>query len=201
MGTTLARLRRRLSGTSTIEPAQSVAELAALLRAGLPPTQAWQHVASGARDGRGWEAVLGAAAGAAAVGADVAAAIRRAAVGCADQFEVTAGLGLAAAWEVADRTGAPTADVLRRLAESMRSEADARGARGAAMAGPQATSRVLTWLPLGGLAIGQLIGADPIAVLVGTGVGRVCLVMGAGLTAAGAVWTRRLVRSATVGRT
>ncbi|HEX5533874.1 MAG TPA: type II secretion system F family protein [Actinomycetales bacterium] len=193
-------LRRRVSRTSTVEPAQSVAELAALLKAGLPPTQAWQHVASGAQPGRGWDGVITAAAGVASVGGDVAAAIRHATDGCSDQFEVTAGLGLAAAWQVADRTGAPTADVLHRLADSMRSEADARGARGAAMAGPQATSRVLTWLPLGGLAIGQLIGADPVAVLLGTGVGRVCLVLGACLAAAGAVWTRRLVRSATAGQ-
>ncbi len=199
-GSTVRWLRRRAGGASTVEPAQSVAELAALLKAGLPARQAWQHVASGAHPGRGWDDVLIAAAGVASIGGDVAEAIRRAAGGCSDRFEVTAGLGLAAAWQVADRTGAPTADVLHRLAESMRSQADARGARAAAMAGPQATSRVLTWLPLGGLAIGQLIGANPVAVLLGTGVGRVSLVVGAGLALAGAVWTRRLVRSATAGQ-
>ncbi|HEX5510692.1 MAG TPA: type II secretion system F family protein [Actinomycetales bacterium] len=194
------RLRRIRGASSTVEPAQSVAELAALLKAGLPPRQAWHHVASGTHRGRGWDELLLAAAGAAALGADVAAAIRRAADDCTDSCELTAGLGLAAAWQVADRTGAPTAEVLQRLAESMRSEADARGARGAAMAGPQATSRVLTWLPLGGLAIGQLIGAAPLAVLLGTGVGRVCLVVGGALAVAGSVWTRRLVRSATAGQ-
>jgi tight adherence protein B len=199
LGSAVGRLRRR-GGASAVEPAQSVAELAALLKAGLPPADAWRHVASGAQPGRGWDGVLVAAARTASVGGDVASAIRQAAAECPDRFEATACLGLAAAWQVADRTGAATADVLHRLAEGMRSEADARGARGAAMAGPQATSRVLTWLPLGGLAIGQLIGADPVAVLLGTGAGRVCLVVGGCLAATGTVWTRRLVRSATSGQ-
>ncbi|MFP5348124.1 MAG: type II secretion system F family protein [Actinomycetes bacterium] len=97
---------------------------------------------------------------------------------------------------MSERTGASAAAVLDRLAEALRAEAEARGARTTAMAGPRATARVLAWLPVLGLALGQLVGADPLNVLLGTSLGRICAVTGALLALASALWTRRLVKLA-----
>lgn len=176
------------------EPAETVGELAALLRAGLSPAQAWQLVPAGA--GGAWGRVLARAGEAAAHGGDVPAALRATARELRCGPERSAAHAVAAACRVAERTGAPAARVLERLAEALRSDADASGAREAAMAGPRATGRILTWLPVGGLAVGQLIGADPVQVLVSGPAGWACAGAGAALAAVGAWWTHRLVRAA-----
>jgi len=55
---------------------------------------------------------------------------------------------------------------------------------------------VLTALPGLGVALGQLLGADPIGVLRGGPLGQVLLVVGLGLVAAGRVWTDQILRRA-----
>lgn len=100
---------------------------------------------------------------------------------------------LAAAWQVADETGAPLADVLDRLTDGLRQEADVEAEIEASLAAPRATSRLLGGLPLAGIAMGELIGAHPLAVLVGTTPGRVCAVGGLLLGLAGQLWSRYLV--------
>jgi tight adherence protein B len=189
-----ARLRRR-QAASSVDAAQTVSELAALARAGVPASESWRHVARDCPPTEPWTLVLVAASSASAAG-DVPSALRRAAEGCRLPSEAAAARCLAAAWQVAERSGAPMARVLERLADGLRTDADARGARAAAMAGPRATARVLTLLPLAGLLIGQLIGASPVSVLVGTPWGRVCAMAGAVLGGLSAWWTRRLVRAA-----
>jgi tight adherence protein B len=42
------------------------------------------------------------------------------------------------------------------------------------------------------MVLGQLVGAHPLGVLTGTGVGQVLLVVGAALVSAGLEWSRRL---------
>lgn len=191
----LVRHRPLRSRVAPADTAQTVSELAALLRAGVPARQAWQHAAASAAGTGSWAALLEDAARAAATGGDVAARLRTgAARGSPDEQRAAA--ALAAAWRVAELTGAPTAGVLGRLADALRQDEDAEGSRAAALAGPRATARMLGWLPAAGLGVGQLIGAEPVAVLVGTPLGRVCAVAGAVLAAAGVVWTRRLVRAA-----
>ena len=178
------------------DPSRSIGELAALLRAGLPSGQAWSHVAAACAPETGWGRVMTEAAEAGRCGADVAAALRRAGLRCRSRPVRDAATSLAAAWQVAEQTGAPTASVLQRLAGSLRADADDRDARAGAMAGPRSTARVLTWLPVIGLGLGQLMGAEPLAVLVGTEVGRWSALAGAALAAVGAWWTRWLVRVA-----
>lgn len=56
---------------------------------------------------------------------------------------------------------------------------------GAQLAGPRATVRVLALLPLIGLGMGLLMGADPVGFLLGTPWGWACLVLAALLEAAG----------------
>ncbi|WP_299035960.1 type II secretion system F family protein [uncultured Pseudokineococcus sp.] len=179
--------------------AQDVSRLAVLLRAGLAPGGAWAHLveATGPGPGGAWSA----AAGAAATGEPVAPALRDAVERRGRPDDAQEALqAVAAAWEVCERTGAPTAQLLSRLAGALREEADARDAREAALAAPRATARVLLALPVLGLLLGHAVGADPLLVLVGTAPGRLAGLVGALLALAGWLWTRRLVRVATVPR-
>jgi tight adherence protein B len=92
--------------------------------------------------------------------------------------------------------GAPLADVLDGVATAIRADEEARRHRDAALAGPRATAAVLTWLPLAGIGLGLLTGSNAPATLLGTSAGRACLVVGAGLWAAGRWWMSRLLAHA-----
>jgi tight adherence protein B len=103
---------------------------------------------------------------------------------------------LVVALDVCDRTGAPAADVLDGLAAALRAEQAAAQEAEVALAAPRATVRVMTALPAMGLGMAALLGADVLHVLVGTTAGRVLLLLGSGLWAAGHWWIRRLVATA-----
>ncbi len=103
---------------------------------------------------------------------------------------------LAAAWAVALESGAPAAASLDRTAGTLRALADADRQVDLAIAGPIATARIVTWLPLLGLGLGWAMGSDPIGVIVGTVPGAVAGVAGVGAITAGVRWNRRLVAEA-----
>ena len=88
------------------------------------------------------------------------------------------------------------AEVLERFAAAVRADVAAAADREAALAGPRATAMVLSWLPLGGVGLGLLLGADPVGTLVGTVPGRTCLVTGPDVLAARPVVDGGLVRRA-----
>lgn len=100
---------------------------------------------------------------------------------------------VAAAWTLAEQVGAPLAELLERLGASLRQEADVEAQLQAALAGPRATVRLLSVLPLVGVALGELIGARPVQVLVGTPAGRLSGLAGLTLAVLAHLWTRRLV--------
>ncbi|KWV34677.1 hypothetical protein [Micromonospora rifamycinica] len=93
---------------------------------------------------------------------------------------------------LADRTGAPLAELLERVEADAR--ATDRGLAGAAAqaAGANATALLLAGLPLGGIALGYGIGVDPLAVLLHTPVGAGCALAAMGLQAGGLLWAERL---------
>jgi tight adherence protein B len=103
---------------------------------------------------------------------------------------------LAACFDIAEASGCPLADVLTRFAAQLEAEDDAEAARQTALAGPRATVRLLSWLPLLGLGLGMLLGVDPVRILLGTPYGIAALATGVSLTAAGRIWSARLVRAA-----
>lgn len=103
---------------------------------------------------------------------------------------------LAAAWAVALESGAPLAASLDRVAGSLRALADADRQVDLAVAGPVATARIVALLPVLGLAMGLLMGADPFGVLLGTIPGALAGVAGLALLVAGTRWNRRLVSAA-----
>ena len=102
--------------------------------------------------------------------------------------------GVAAAWRVGQGAGAGLAAALGSLADAAR-EADAvRAELRVGVAEPRATAVVLALLPLAGAALGWLLGADPLAWLLGTAPGRLVLLGGIALDLVGAAWAWRIVR-------
>ncbi|MFC3898957.1 type II secretion system F family protein [Lentzea rhizosphaerae] len=99
---------------------------------------------------------------------------------------------LARAWRVSAKHGVALADVL----DATRRDLDQRAAFArqvhARMAGPRASAAVLAGLPVFGVLLGELSGARPLHVLVGTTAGQVLLVLGAVFLAGGLWWTKRI---------
>lgn len=62
----------------------------------------------------------------------------------------------------------------------------------AGLAGARATGAVLAALPLLGIALGQAVGAAPVALLLGSTSGGLLLVVGTALVCAGLAWTGRI---------
>ncbi|MBB4687741.1 type II secretion system F family protein [Amycolatopsis jiangsuensis] len=100
--------------------------------------------------------------------------------------------GLAQAWNLARRHGLPIADTLEAYRRDAEAEAKFARRLHAKMAGPRMSATVLTVLPLGCLALGQVIGAGPLTVLTESLLGQSFLVAGAALLWAGTAWSRML---------
>ena len=186
-------------------------QLTGLLAAGRAPHQLWADAAALQCGGSGAEThgqlaapllpVLDAAAPAASLGLSPVPVFRAA----ADEPGAGRGSGLsleilwmelAACVSVSERSGAPLAGVLGRYADALEGSLDQQAARETVLAGPQATVRLLTWLPAGGLALGYLLGANPPAVLAGSPLGWSAAAAGVGLSLAGRMWSRALMRRA-----
>jgi tight adherence protein B len=151
------------------------------LRAGQPPSRALAWVA------RSWPD-LERASTTAELGGDVPSAMRAlAARPGAEPFA-----RIAAGWAVAERSGAGLADVLDRMARSLRDDEDVRREISASLGPTRATGRLLAVLPVFGLGLGYTMGADPLAVLVGSMLGAGCLAAGAALAVGGVFWVERL---------
>ncbi|MFC4148885.1 type II secretion system F family protein [Micromonospora mangrovi] len=97
-----------------------------------------------------------------------------------------------AAVHLADRTGAPLAELLERVEADARAADRGLAAAAAQAAGARATAWLLAALPLGGIGLGYAIGADPVTVLLHTPIGGGSAVVAIGLQVAGLVWAERL---------
>lgn len=97
-----------------------------------------------------------------------------------------------AAVRLADRTGAPLADLLERIEADARAADRGLGAAAAQAAGARATAWLLAALPLGGIGLGYAIGVDPVAVLLHTPVGGGSAVAAVALQIGGLLWAERL---------
>lgn len=206
----LAHLRARLRSTRRSgrgdEVSRVLVEVATRLRAGTSPAHAWAR--SLPEPTPGWAAPVLATAGLAGrvpgtVGPQrvivsrrrrLVERVRRARAG--PRAEDAAAAAAAAACRLARQTGAPLAEVIDVVVAGIAEAAEADELRRAALAGPRATARLLAWLPAGGVAMGMLLGADPLAVLLGGGVGSVCLVGGVALFVVGRRWVGGLVGAA-----
>ena len=180
----------RARSASVRTRAQTIAALdllAAELRAGILPRHAIEALADDAPS-------LRPAAAAAAHGGDVVAALRAASA----EPGASALADLAGAWQVAERAGAPLADVLDRVATAVRDDAEVDRDVQAEAAPARATGRLMAVLPVLGLSLGAGMGADPVHVLTGTVLGASCLAGGVLLACAGVAWVDRIVASVDV---
>ena len=193
LGTVLLRARRtrrreRARTEVTAGLAEGLAAFADELRAGHPPAAAAAAAGHDARSG--CRAALTLIEATARLGGDVPGALRNHA-----GTEPLAGphlVRLADAWSLADRHGIGLAGLAEAVAEDLRARSRFTGRLAAQLAGPRTTATVLAALPGIGLVLGELVGAHPLGVLTGTGVGQGLLVVGSVLVAAGLEWSARL---------
>jgi tight adherence protein B len=101
----------------------------------------------------------------------------------------------AGAFAVATTIGGGAADAIDGLASSLRHRLDASAEARALSAQSRLSAVVVGAAPIGYLAFSSLIDPGSVTALVGTGVGRVCLVLGLALEGLAALWIRRIVRS------
>ncbi|GIJ23421.1 hypothetical protein Vlu01_40450 [Micromonospora lutea] len=97
-----------------------------------------------------------------------------------------------AAVRLAERTGAPLADLVERIEADARSTDRGLAAVAAQASGARATAWLLAALPLGGIGLGYGIGVDPLQVLLHTPVGGGCAIAAVGLQVIGLLWAERL---------
>lgn len=175
-----SRVGRR-GPTGATDAATSVQTLAVLLQAGAVPVAAWRHLAE-------------------ADDPQARAVVDRLDRGVplleAIEAEGGAWIDLAAAWEIATTVGAPLAEVLRMIAETLRDSAAAADDVRIALAEPAGTARLLLWMPLAGVLLGFALGFDTIGVIFGNVLGAACVALGLLLVAAAHLWTTRLLRQA-----
>lgn len=169
---------------------QLVIEVAALLRAGASPADAWWRAGRVTADHRGVPEPDSLREQTRDVGRNRWSRRHPQGTGGAQVAAVVAGC------QVAAQVGAPLAPVLDTVARSLVAAQLAADERAAALAGPRTTARLLSWLPVAGLGLGFALGADPVGVLLGGGLGSLLLLGGVGLTAVGRRWTVSLVARA-----
>lgn len=150
--------------------------MAADLRAGLPPPPGAIPIPAGPRSGEDRSDRLGRS--------------RR-----HDSMDRIDNLVRAAAL-LAERTGAPLADLLDRIEADARATDRGLAAADAQAAGARATAWLLAVLPTGGIALGYAIGVDPLEVLLHTPVGAGCAVAALLLQLGGLFWSNRLSTTA-----
>ncbi|OMH34431.1 type II secretion system F family protein [Tersicoccus sp. Bi-70] len=212
--------RRRPATDDLDDQVRTLRQLSALLAAGRPLTAVWTDVLAGRaatsdRDvapNTAVDRMLQAAERAARWGHDPTEALRdvrwaapmsstgrqsRKGADRAVAGALAAGwVGLADCIDIARVTGAPLAGLLDRFAAAQADARDADAARAVALAGPAVTVRILRWLPAAGLALGILMGTDPLRVLATTPAGWVLTILAAGLMVLGHLWVRRLLIAA-----
>jgi tight adherence protein B len=103
---------------------------------------------------------------------------------------------LARAWLVSIDTGAPMSATLQEVATGLSADQDLRSVVSGELASPRATGKVMAVLPFCGVAMGYLLGGDPIGWLVADRFGWACLLGGLLLACAGVFWVEQLGRAA-----
>jgi tight adherence protein B len=185
-----AARRRKQAHVTRVADLAALRALAAELDSGLPPAEALRIAAGTAPAVDGLGRRLLDAAEAEVSGGDAAQVLSgRAAPG-------TSQAALAAAWSVCHRSGSSLAVPVKRIAEGAAAELRVEREAEAALASARASARLLAVLPLAGVALAQLSGTGAARVLLTSGLGQACLVIGTGLDLAGMAWLDRLADAA-----
>jgi tight adherence protein B len=177
-----ARLGRCAAESEALQGALDV--LCGELRVGAHPVAAFS-VAATEVDGV-VAASLRAVAARARLGADVAAGLHSVAMSSPQSAHWER---LAVCWQLAQDHGLAIATLMQTAQRDIVERARFSAKVDAGMAGARATAAVLACLPLLGVGLGQLIGAEPVAFLLSGGVGGWLLVIGVALACGGLLWS------------
>lgn len=173
-------VRSQADGTRTRSVAAAASlRAAALLRGGVPAAKVWR--------------VLGEEPGAPPELVRIASCLT---MGQSNERALASGDGqewrvLAAAWSIAQQSGAPIARTLERIAEALASLERVSDRRAVLLAGPRATIRLVGSLPLVALLFGVVLGFEPFGVLLSP-LGALLGVCGGVMLLAGVSWARAL---------
>lgn len=180
------RRRRREAEAVAAQVRETCELLAGELAAGRPPGEALDRAAVA------WPAIAPVAESF-RVGADVPAALR----GLANDLDGARDLRVvAAAWQVAHRTGEGLAAAVDRVADSLRAAGATRRLVAGELASARATARLVAGLPVLALAMGSGAGGDPWGFLLGTPAGLACLAGGLAFGFAGLWWIEAIAAEA-----
>jgi tight adherence protein B len=179
------RLRRRAAESAALQGALDV--LVGELRVGAHPVAAFT-VAGGEVDGV-VAASLRAVAARARLGADVAAGLHS----VSQRSSTPAHWGrLAVCWQLAQDHGLAIATLMQTAQRDIVERERFSARVDAGMTGARTTAAVLAGLPLLGVGLGELIGAQPVSFLLSSGVGGWLLVIGVTLACGGLLWSDRI---------
>jgi tight adherence protein B len=181
------RRARAESERAAVDAVEVLDALAPALRAGLPPVAALRLVTSTAPPGR---LALGELHEAAARGEPLGSTWSA----CAEAVDSDDLRFVAAAWTLCDTLGSPIAPTVSTIAAMVRRRRAVRQRIAAALAGPQATMRVLTALPLTGPLLALAVGVSP-ADLYAQPSAAASVATGLVLLVLGRAWTSRMVRA------
>ena len=180
-----SRRRQAEAERAAVEAVEMLDALAPALRAGLPPVAALRLVTSTSPHGRRALRELDEA----AARGEPLGPTWSAHAETADSDDLRF---VAAAWTLCDTLGSPIAPTVSMISEMVRRRRAVRQRIAAALAGPQATMRVLTALPLTGPLLALAVGVSP-ADLYAQPSAAVSLATGLVLLAIGRAWTSRMV--------
>ena len=181
----ISRVRRNVRTRRGEEPerdADWVAALVGELLAGKEPSVALQ-------DSHRSHPITPHAARAARLGGDIAAALRKDATGGPSLLTTVAGV-----WDIGSRSGLGLAEVLQQLCDGEARSRDVRRTLQVELAGPRATARLMSLLPVLGLGLGVLLGANPLEWLTTSPVGLAVLAAGIATNVLGYRWIRVIVQ-------
>jgi tight adherence protein B len=132
---------------------------------------------------------LGEVAARARLGADVGVGLRDVAAQSmlSEQWE-----RLAVCWQLTQTHGLAIATLMRTAQRDVVERDRHASSVAAGMAGARATAVILAGLPLLGIGLGELIGADPVRFLLAGGAGGWLLVIGVALACCGLAWSDRI---------
>ncbi len=101
---------------------------------------------------------------------------------------------LLAACALSRRHGLPLAALIAGVGDGLALEVVSGLEKGAGVAGAKFSGYLLAALPLLGVGLGMAMNANPLPVLLGTGLGSVLLLTGVMLTCGGLLWSARIAR-------
>lgn len=186
------RIRRvqllRVQQTQSAVLAEFLGLCAGNLRAGVPMVEAMDHALSNVDSTGAVTAVLRTSARRARFGGGGPAVLIDATTPDLQR--------LGTVWETSERHGVPLVTLMEQMRTRIDTRERHRKATTAQLQGPQATAVILALLPLAGVLMGTAMGADPIGLLTGGGIGGLLLVSGVALVAAGFVMTQKILEGA-----